>query len=263
VFQKLKPYLIALLAALLAALGVKVLPDITPKPDAPPKTEPKPDDRPKPPEPKPTDNPIEAIGRIQIGNGGCTATVIGPRRPDGRWNLLTAAHCATRVGESGVMRLRDGRTLGFVVAALDRKSDACWLLTTDTPAELPWLHLADTTPEPGTKIFHAGFGRHVPGNREDGQVKAGANADGQSQFWLSVSPGDSGGGICVDESGKVVSPVCCTTRLDGPGDVWGASPEASRRLLAQITFQVFDDWKPVDMPIRPAAAVPQRMPEAK
>ena len=261
-FQKLKPALLAILAAVLAALGIKYLPDLPkPGPTPPPITDPRPDPRPKPPEPRPTPDPVAAVGRIQIGNGGCSATVVGPRRSDGRWNVLTAAHCATRVGESGVMQLRDGRTLGFVVAALDRTSDACWLLTTDTPADLPWLHLADTTPAPGTKIFHVGFGRHIPGNREDGEVRAGANARGQSQFWLSVSPGDSGGGICVDADGKVVSPVCCTTRLDGPGDVWGASPEASRRLLAQVTFHVLDKWEPVAMPEPPE--VPKRMPEGK
>lgn len=243
--DNLRAAFLALLASVLTLAGYTVIaPKPTPVP--PPPTTPAPPPTAPKPEPKPT--PLAAIGRIQVGNSGCTATVIGPRRDDGRWHLLTAAHCVTRVGESGTMRLRDGRTIGFVVAAIDRTADACWLLTTDTPAELPFALLAETTPPAGSKVWHAGFGVDNPANREDGQVKAGANQKGQSQFWLSVSPGDSGGAICFDDSGRVISPVCCTTRLAGPGDVWGASPESCRRLLGQVVFDVFDGWKPVEMP---------------
>ncbi len=244
-FAKLKPYLLGLLALIGAALGslaphVLPPPTPTPPPGTPPVTA---------PEPKP--DTLNAIGRIQFGQAGCTATVIGPRRADGRWNVLTAAHCVSKVGEAGVMRFRDGKTTGLVVAAFDRTADACWCVTTDAGV-YPFAFLADTTPPAGSKVWHAGFGVDTPANREDGEVKAGPNAQGQTQFWLSVSPGDSGGGICLDESGRVISPTCCTTRLAAPGDVWGASPESCRRLLAQATlFHVFDDWKPVTMPKPP------------
>jgi hypothetical protein len=256
---KLNSLLLGVIALAGAALGA-FLPGLfrpAPTPVPPPATAPAPPTEPRPePKPEPKPDTLNAIGRIQFGQSGCTATVIGPRRSDGKWNVLTAAHCVTRVGEAGVMRFRDGRTTGIVVAAFDRTSDACWCVTADA-GEYPFAWLADTTPPIGKKVWHAGYGVDVPANREDGEVKAGPNGSGQSQFWLSVSPGDSGGGICLDESGRVISPTCCTTRLAAPGDVWGASPESCRRLLAQVTlFQVFDDWKPAAMP-----PPPMKMPE--
>src|SRR5262245_33958245 len=54
-----------------------------------------------PPSVKTEDEAKAAIGRIRFGNAGCTATVIYPRRSDGRWDILTAAHCTGGVGSRG------------------------------------------------------------------------------------------------------------------------------------------------------------------
>lgn len=241
--------LAAAVGAALAALGVHFAP-LPPGPNLP---------QPQPPSTPPATEKIPpttspdahaAIGRIQIGNAGCSATIIGPRRSDGRWNVLTAAHCCNRKGESGVMRLRDGRTLGFLVTAVDRNSDCAWLITTDSPTDLPFAYLADSSPNPGVTVWHAGYGVDQPGNREEGTV-IGSNGS-QVRYRLSVSSGDSGGGICVDSTGRVISPVCCTTAPGQIADVWGATPEACRSLLATSTFHVFDNWKPIE--------IPQRMP---
>jgi hypothetical protein len=162
------------------------------------------------------------------------------------------------------MRLLDGRTTGIVVAAVDRTSDACWCYTETNSEVYPFANLAERSPQPGSKVWHAGYGVHIPGNREDGHVEALPDQNGQCRFHLSVSSGDSGGGICLNDSGEVISPVCCTTRLSGPGSVWGASPEAARRL--KPTTMVLDDWTPVEMPIRPAPAsveIPQPMPKER
>jgi hypothetical protein len=34
---------------------------------------------------------VAALGRFRFGKAGCTATMIGSRRPDGCWDVLTAA----------------------------------------------------------------------------------------------------------------------------------------------------------------------------
>jgi hypothetical protein len=108
----------AVLAGLLAANGLK-LPPIS-IPAAPPPAEGKPIEMPAPKAVAP--NAAAALGRIQFGNAGCTATIIGPRRADGRYDVLTASHCVSTIGQHGTMRLLDGRTVGLLVQAIDRTS---------------------------------------------------------------------------------------------------------------------------------------------
>ncbi|MGL6097132.1 MAG: hypothetical protein ACRC7O_15210, partial [Fimbriiglobus sp.] len=78
-----------------------------------PKPNPKPD--PKPDGTKP--DAAAALGKIRFGNAGCTATVIGPRRADGKWDVLTAAHCVNGEGQRGTMTLKDGRSFAITVSA--------------------------------------------------------------------------------------------------------------------------------------------------
>lgn len=262
-FDQLKPFLAALAAAILALLGNRLLPPATP-PVAPPPTAPtQPETPPTTPQPKPEPKPNTpaALARIQFGNAGCTATVIGPRRADGRYWVLTAAHCVNGVGQRGTMKLLDGRVLGIQVAGLNKRADCCWCVTDTTTEVLPYAMLAENDPMPGTKVWHAGYGVHIPGNREDGVVVARSNTDGQLQFKLSVSSGDSGGGICVDESGRVVSCVCCTTAKGQMADVWGAGPKAIRESLPTTMALENEEWTPIDMPIRSLKDVPKLMPE--
>lgn len=249
----------AILAAVLATLGNRqfpgpqppiTLPPIVLPPVAPPApAEPAPKTPPAPPKA----DPLAAIGRIQFGNAGCTATIIGPRLADGRYWALTAAHCVSAKGQRGSMRLRDGRSFGLVVQAIDRESDCCWCLTDTNAQELPHATVARSSPAVGSRIWHAGYGVDVPGNREDGTVEAGPNAEGQIRMRLSVSSGDSGGGICLNDSGEVISCVCCTTERGAVAQVWGASPEAIHRL--KPAFAVSEEWTPLE--------IPHRMPEAK
>jgi len=155
------------------------------------------------------------------------------------------------------MRLRDGREFQVRLVGRTKGPDAAWLITDEKNLDLPFTYLADNLPAKGEKIFHGGFGVHVPGNREEGTVVVPDNGDGQTQFRLSVSSGDSGGGICVTADGKVLSCVCCTTAKGQMADVWGANINEIRKLRGQVS-DVWPEWKPIDVPTK---TIPLKMEE--
>ena len=157
---------------------------------------------------------VKALGRIQFGNSSCTATVVYPRRADGRWDVLTASHCVPGVGAKGVLHTKDGKKLAVRVVVHEETPDVAWLVTEDaTVADLAYAKLAATNPAAGVKVWHAGYGVDVPLNREDGEVTAAEQPNGMTSFVLSVSPGDSGGGIFRADTNELVATVCCTSAL--------------------------------------------------
>ncbi len=193
--------------------------------DAPPGPPPAP-----PPAPKPA-NPEAAIVRIRFGNAGCTATIIGPRRTDGRWNVLSAAHCISGVGAKGQMTLKDGRAFALTVSKVDRTADISWLLTDAAPEGLPTATIAAEAPAVGTKIWHMGYGVDRPGNRESGTINSAIDSHGQIKMRLSVSSGDSGGGIFREDNGELVACVCCTAGMARVADVWGGAGITATKIL--------------------------------
>jgi len=207
-----------------------------------PLPEPKPE-----PKPVPKPDPWNAICKVIMANGYCSGTIVGPRRSDGRWHLVSASHCFKRVGESVQILTRDGRSLQGSVSAIDRQAD-CAIVVTEHYDDLPFAIVAEVVPPIQTQVWHGGYGVDKPGNRESGVLLAGEDSNGQLRYRLSVSHGDSGGGIITDAEGRLLSPVCCTTRIGGVGDVWGASPTVIRRMLAAPTD--FLDVKPIEMPVR-------------
>lgn len=255
--ENIRALVIIICTVILSVLGFRVVPagGCGCEPPQPP-----PHEHAPPPKPGPQPDPLNAIGKCSRPGVGCSFTVIGPRRGDGRYDVLLAAHCCDSLREKWSGRLRDGRTLGFTIVNMHRESDYAWAVTDSNVAELPYALLADGTPPVGTKVWHSGFGIHVPGNREDGTLTQTENTDGQIEFRLSVSPGDSGGGIVYDSNGKIVSTVCCTTDLGREGRVWGASPERIAR--GRVVMVDLDEWIPIQMPIRPKD-FPVRMPQNK
>jgi hypothetical protein len=207
--------------------------------------------------PTPKTDPLQAITRIQFASAGCTATIIGPRREDGRWLLLTAAHCVAREGMGGVATVRDGRRVSVKVAKMDKTSDLAWLLTDDSIDSLPGATLAASPPPVGRKVWHQGYGIDRPDNRETGEVLSMPDSKGQIRFMLSVSSGDSGGGIIDAESGEVVGAVCCTSGLSRKVTMWGGGPDAARKLLRSVAS---DKWEPLQMPVRALDVEPVDMP---
>lgn len=168
--------------------------------------------------------PGDAIGQTRFGNAGCSATVIGPVGDDDHFiDVLTAAHCQKK-GARGSMKLKDGRSFDVECVAIDHKADVAWLRAERPAGAVPFLLMADETPTPGAKVWHMGYGIDKPANKEEGHFVGETSDATKFQYRLSVSPGDSGGGILLTSNSRVLSPVCCTTKLAGMGDVWGGTP---------------------------------------
>lgn len=241
--QKYSPYITAILAAILGILGMRFgfPPPAIIAPPTPPSEHVQPESE------APSKDLAACIVRVAMANGYCSATIIGPRHPDGTYRLLSAAHCAAKVGERVRLILRDGRSFQGEYIAIDRVSDCSIIRSDRVEGYLPFAELADSDPSPGGKVWHSGYGVDNPGNRENGTLTGTTNGAGQLSFRLSVSPGDSGGGIIADETGKVLSPVCCTTRLAEVGTVYGAAPSRCRKLLASEAN--LDGLAPIQMPI--------------
>lgn len=220
----------------------------------PPIQQPAPPSEQPPTPPGVVPDPINAIVRISRPGVGCSATFIWPRRADGRYWVLSAEHCGAE-GAKWTARFRDGRSVGLTCVAVRKGADFAWLLSDVDTHIYPSAILRDTDPPVGTKVWHSGYGVDKPGNHEDGVVTALPNADGQIEFRLSVSSGDSGGGIMMDSNGHVISPVCCTTERGAVGRVWGASPVLARR--GQVVNVDVDEWNPFPIPLK----VPQEMPK--
>jgi len=218
------------------------------------------------PDPKPPGkaDPMQAIGKLRFGNAGCTATVIGPRRADGKWDILTASHCTGGTGSRGSFTMKDGRTLAVTVAARNTTPDLTWLVTDETVDDLPFATLAAKNPPVGTEVWHMGYGIDKPGNREDGRITGTETTDGQLQMELSVSSGDSGGGIFRADTNELVAVVCCTTERGRKTIMFGGSAERANRMrpisktdlewepLAIpmcIVKKTDTDWRPIDIPL--------------
>jgi hypothetical protein len=232
---------VAVIAANIAILVTRYkLTPIVPQPDTPAP-------KPEPEKPQPQPDPWKAICKVVMQGGYCSGTIVGPRRADGRWSIVSASHCFRRVGEQVQILTRDGLTFSASVVAINRKAD-CAILIADYRDDLPFALVAETIPEINSQVWHGGYGFDKPGNKETGILLAGEDSNEQLRYRLNVSNGDSGGGIITDASGKLLSPVCCTTRIAALADVWGASPNVIRRMLATPTE--FLGVPPVEMPIR-------------
>ena len=258
IVAKIRQWLTLVMAILAAISGTTVARFQCAAPISPPTSSPiSPPSNPSPGgkgEPNPTEKNSEpdtnaAIGKIQLGNFGCTATIIGKRRADGRHNILTAHHCTAGAPREGAMNLPDGTTFRITFISSDPRSDHAWFATTLPGDPLPYALLADAIPVAGDKVYHKGFGVDRPGNVERGTVTNGDNGAGQTQFRISVSSGDSGGGIALNASGRVLSPVCCTTAKGQIADVWGATCVECKKTMPAIS-PAFDEWTPIDIPIR-------------
>ncbi|MFO0876502.1 MAG: trypsin-like peptidase domain-containing protein [Gemmataceae bacterium] len=148
---------------------------------------------------------------------------MGPRRADGRWDVITAAHCTGNVGSVGEITLKTGQRYKVHVLHRATGPDITWMVLDGTPDTLPYAMVATSAPSSGTKVWHMGYGVDRPGNREEGTVTGGPAANGQLSFRLSVSSGDSGSGIFREDTGELVGVVCCTTGMGRQVTMYGGA----------------------------------------
>lgn len=188
--------------------------------------------------PKKTSEGDEANVRVRFGKSMCSATIVGPFDDDAEaMDVLTAAHCVG-ASKEGIILLSDGTETRGRVVAMDVNADVCWLKAVRTKNVLRYALLADAIPPPGASVYHCGFGRHNPGNREEGIVLTVTQKNGQTSYSLVASPGDSGAGIYDASTKRLLSPLCCTSRLNGRGVVWGGSLSVVRSLRPTTTTEI-------------------------
>ena len=179
---------------------------------------------------------LPAVGKLIVGNSLCTGTVVGPRRADGRWDILTACHCLADGPNQGSFTLRDGQKMAVRVVVRAPGPDIGWCVTEDANlAGLPFAMLSSTAPAPGTKVWHQGYGEQLPGNREEGKVLSGPDAKGMLSMLLSVSNGDSGAGVFRVDNDELVATVCCTLRTKARVQMWGGSSLTAKELRPGVT----------------------------
>ena len=201
------------------------------------------------PQPKPPAeevNPMGAILKFRLGSTGCTAANLGRRKEEKALYALCAAHCVSRVGARGTVGFKSGESVPFSVVAIDRGSD-CSILRLETDRVFPVARIAAELPPEGTAIWHAGYGVNRPGNVEKGTVLYREDERGQTGMRLSVSSGDSGGPIYREDTGEIISTVCCY----GSGRTYGASVPSIRRLLEQVRVIRSDEsllWRQLYLP---------------
>lgn len=210
---------------------------------------------PVPPGPTPKAKVEAAIVKLRFGASGCTATIIGPRRLDGRWDVLTASHCTGPVGSRGQVTLGDGRLVNVTVVVRNVNADISWMVLELKDALADYAMLAKNNPDVQTPIWHKGFGVDKPGNREEGVVSSLQDVNGQIKMSLSVSSGDSGGGIFRADTNELVAVVCCTSSMARRGPMWGGCTvkAAQIRPIGLPSEVYFDDVAPLPIPIREAS----------
>jgi hypothetical protein len=172
---------------------------------------------------------------LRQGNAMCTGTLLSGVDADGSRLVLSASHC----GSGSTFRVSIGDTVysGRVVA----RSEISDLVLLQVSGEIPRAGVGvwDGELSRGESVWHAGYGRDVPGNVEEGIYAGVVNLAGDrvmSKFTMSASPGDSGSGIFSTSQNKIVSVVCCVNRF--PATVtYGGSVAAIRMLLASVGYR--------------------------
>lgn len=208
--QKLLDQIIPIVLLIGGFFGGRLVPPAQPQPPpivvpVPPVTPPVVPLPPNPP-PPPKAETVKAIVKWRTGNTGCTATIIGPRRADGKMDIFTAAHCTGRVGSKATIVTHDNKSYSVTVVVRESASDIAWAVT-DEAVDLPYALLATKLPEPGARIWHQGWGVNKPGNRETGTVVGVSSDDLMLLMNIYFSSGDSGSGVFDEATGLVVSTV--------------------------------------------------------
>jgi hypothetical protein len=182
-------------------------------------------------------DPVAATCRLEVpmgdGRWACgTATVVGPRRADGRWDVLTALHCFPQGRTRGRLTLPDGRSFGVKLTASDAGSDLAWAVTDRRSGFMPHAWLGEDAGA-GSLVWHEGLGVDRPGNREHGAglgaEKFGLAGGAMLKLKMNVSSGDSGSGLFDCRTGLLGGVVSCTLKPGSLTSVWAGPASAAKR----------------------------------
>lgn len=142
-------------------------------------------------------DPLGATCRIP----GCSGTLIRLDRSN-KYYLLTAAHCVGR-RETKLWHGKDEYPMRLLEA--DKKRDIALYLVGYTGYNLPVARLAKTSPKRGDRVWHHGYGTDRPGNIEHGKILEPGSLRQACWYTTSLSPGDSGSGQFLEETGELVA----------------------------------------------------------
>lgn len=172
-----------------------------------------------------------AVGRLVLPNSFCSGVIVGPVYTTDQFvDILSAGHCI-REGQKGYFKLPNGTSLEVQCFASDSISDVSWLraqmpIGEISDLQIPYLLLSPQAAAVGAEVHHCGLGRDRPGNREVGKVVQSHAGNGKTLYQLNVSPGDSGAPIVESQTGLILGPVCCTSKIGASALVWAGSPES-------------------------------------
>lgn len=190
------------------------------------------------PRPAPRLDAVQALARYSAAGTGCTCTILGPTPRKGYVAVLTAHHCVGRVGRNFDVILKDGRRFKAICIASDAQAD-CALGVIKTDESVPYAKIAADDPEPGVKVWQAGYGVGKPEKRYDGTVVSVGQA--QTMMKIAFFSGDSGGGIFRDDTNELVSVVCCTQATGRVTNSYGATVKRIRAMLADAERRYTSD----------------------
>lgn len=149
-------------------------------------------------------DPRPAVGVLRVGTGQCTATVIGPRRADGSYDVLSAAHCTGGPGTRAVLQLPGRAALALVVVVRNGGTDVSWLRTGAAVGALPSAVLHAGAVPVGTAVWHASYGRRRPGQVERGALIGKDQRRGWYTWSYQATPGASGGAVFRSSNSAVI-----------------------------------------------------------
>lgn len=198
-------------------------------------------------------DPRASVVRITVGSAGCTATLLEGEPKTNCHFVLTAAHCWGHSGQQtkeGKCKLLDGRVFPMELVHLAWNPDvAVAVIRTGEP--LPVARVRPSLAPIGARVWHAGYGVHLPGSFEEGVILSHDDQRSEYSMKIDASSGDSGSGI-FDANGDVVAAVLWGTdgRVTLASDtncILRALDAAKARVRLQFGEDFDAGWRPLPL----------------
>lgn len=145
--------------------------------------------------------------KYSVGSG----SVVIPQRKDGRWYVLTANHCTSKIDSPIEIVLADKTSIKGKVVAKDSHHDIAWIITEDNDLKLKGADLGDSLPKQNQKVCFFGYGGKT---FRKGKVNNQYLISEDNLVWYDFPAisGDSGCGIFCESSKKIIGILSCGTK---------------------------------------------------